>query len=100
MLIPAELFYCPITKQNLHFRDYPPDWSWNAWQLLAERYALGNIIGILETTDGRIAYPVWKEVFGLLPEFARLDETIIHLSASAGLRHEKKEVARFYDEFG
>jgi uncharacterized protein YbaR (Trm112 family) len=67
----ADLFCCPLTKQDLFFREQDVDaCDVPAWRTVAERHALGPPVGLLETADGAVTYPIWKDVIGLLPEFA------------------------------
>src|SRR5581483_9156203 len=87
---------CPSTRQPLRWREPGSDVSHAPWRKLAERYGLGDIVGVLETEDGALAYPAWAGLYGLLAEFAQARTG----TAAPALRAEKRNVAKFYDDFG
>jgi SAM-dependent methyltransferase len=97
-VIAPDLFRCPTTKQDLHFRECSDAArNFSGWQSFSARYALGELVGTLETIDAAVAYPVWKDVYGLLPELAKFAEAT---QVAAALSDTKRSVARFYDDYG
>jgi len=94
----ADLFSCPLTRRDLHFRECSAETvPVEPWRVLGERHGLGPLVGTLETADRATAYPVWKDIIGLLPEFARSADAA---ASRSELGDTKRSVARFYDEFG
>ena len=91
-----EIFRCPETGQPLRFASDHPGPAPESWSRLAATHKLGELAGCLVTEDGASAYPVWKDILGLLPEL----RAALGVSSSPSLRDEKRGVAKFYDEFG
>jgi hypothetical protein len=96
-VIETEPFCCPLTQRALSFREVDGESPSATWQSVSERHGLGAIVGTLITAEGDIAYPVWKDIIGLLPEFAVSRNADVN---STTLDATKRSVARFYDDFG
>jgi ubiquinone/menaquinone biosynthesis C-methylase UbiE len=95
------LFVCPLTKAALS--PSQPDDAQRAnaaWIQLSSKYGLGELVAVLLSADGSVAYPVWRDIFGLLAEFAMHSASTVLQGGSRGQRNEKTSVATFYDEFG
>jgi ubiquinone/menaquinone biosynthesis C-methylase UbiE/uncharacterized protein YbaR (Trm112 family) len=94
-----EILCCPMTRNSLVLSTAIPADGRAAWDALGERHGLGAVVGVLETSDGQRAYPVWKDVLGLLPGLAR-NAGAAPAPDVPGTGDVKRDVARFYDEFG
>jgi ubiquinone/menaquinone biosynthesis C-methylase UbiE len=70
-----------------------------AWTALSAKHGLGDVTAVLASADASVAYPVWGEIFGLLPEFV-MQSASTASADSLRQRTEKANVATFYDEFG
>ena len=90
------LLACPLTRQPLTIEPIDDENIPSHWTTIGARHGLGKPVNALVASDGSVRYPVWSDVIGLLPEFAVRPD----VSAASVQRSEKKNVARFYDEFG